>query len=277
MSSVCGICPHECHIPEGAAGRCKVRKNIGGEIICEAYGKITALALDPIEKKPLRMFHPNTMILSVGSYGCNFHCPFCQNHEIAMPAGEVRTQKITPRELAQMAVNAVPQGNIGVAYTYNEPLINYEFIRDCAEEIHAVGLKNILVTNGFISPTPLEKLLPLIDAMNIDLKSFTQDFYKKIGGELEAVKSTISLAKKHCHIEITTLVIPNENELLSNENDIEEIAKFIAALNPEIPLHISRFFPRNQLANLQPTPPESIHRLATTARKHLQNVFTGNL
>ncbi|MCL2223451.1 MAG: AmmeMemoRadiSam system radical SAM enzyme [Defluviitaleaceae bacterium] len=264
----CGICPHECDIPEGKRGICTSRKNIGGEIIPEAYGKITAIALDPIEKKPLRMFHPNAMILSVGSYGCNFHCGFCQNHEIAMPHGEINTRRITPAELAQLAREAVPQGNIGVAYTYNEPLINYEFIHDCAREIRNAGLKNILVTNGYINEKPLESLLPHIDAMNIDLKSFTPDFYKKIGGDLETVKRTIKTAHKFCHIEITTLVIPNENE-----NDIEPIAQWLSAISPDIPLHISRFFPRNKYLHHEPTPQETLCELKRTAQKYLKNVF----
>ncbi|MCL2387448.1 MAG: AmmeMemoRadiSam system radical SAM enzyme [Defluviitaleaceae bacterium] len=271
----CTICPHFCLLHEGASGKCTVRKNINGQITSQSYGKITAIALDPIEKKPLYMFHSGSAILSIGSYGCNFRCPFCQNHEIAMPQGEIRTQSITPAELLKMAQNAQRQGNIGVAYTYNEPLINYEFILDCAKEIHSAGLKNILVTNGFINPEPLKTLLPYIDAMNIDLKAFTNDFYKKIGGSsesLDVVKNTIALAQDFCHVEVTTLLIPNENE-----DDIELIAKFLSELNQDIPLHISRFFPRNEFNNREATPHETIHRAVEIASKHLKNVFAGNI
>jgi pyruvate formate lyase activating enzyme len=267
----CEICPHECTIHEGKAGRCGVHKNTSGKIISEAYGKITALALDPIEKKPLKMFHPGAAILSVGSYGCNFHCQFCQNHTIAMPRGAIRAQTITPDELVKMAQDSIPQGNIGVAFTYNEPLINYEFIMDCAQKIHAAGMKTILVTNGFINPAPLKALLPYVHAMNIDLKAFTPSFYKKIGGELEAVKNAIALAQKHCHVEVTTLVIPGDND-----RDIEPIAQFLATLNPSIPLHISRFFPQNEYANHSPTPRETIVHCAEIAQKYLKNVFIGN-
>ena len=268
----CKLCPHECFIPKGTHGICKVRKNTDGQLIAGAYGKITSLALDPIEKKPLYMFHPGSAILSVGSYGCNLHCQFCQNHEIAMPQGEVFTKNITPEELKNIAQEAMSQGNIGVAYTYNEPLINFEFIYDCARKIHEAGIKNVLVTNGFINPVPLKVLLPYIDAMNIDLKSFTSDFYTKIGGKLENVKNTIRTAQKHCHIEVTTLLIPNENE-----HDIEKVAQWLSGISIDIPLHISRFFPLNKYTNREPTPPETISAAVETARRYLKNVFAGNM
>jgi pyruvate formate lyase activating enzyme len=269
MNSIrCGICPHECLIPEGKNGICTVRTNSNGKILSEAYGKITALALDPVEKKPLRMFYQGTMILSVGSYGCNFHCGFCQNHEIAMPEGAVTTNQITPQQLVKMAQETVPQGNIGIAYTYNEPLINYEFVYDCARVIHEAGLKNVLVTNGFINEEPLKNLLPYIDAMNIDLKSFSDEFYRKIGGRLESVKRTIETAHKHCHTEVTTLVIPDENE-----DDIEPLAKWLSGISDEIPLHISRFFPRSKYSNREPTSTETVFKLKETAGKYLKNVF----
>ena len=268
----CEICPHECILSEGKTGVCTVRKNIGGKIVSDAYGKITALALDPIEKKPLHMFRPGSMILSVGSYGCNFRCPFCQNNEIAMPQSAVSYKEITPVEILQLAHETVAKGNIGVAYTYNEPLINFEFIYDCAKIVNAAGLNNIIVTNGFINPKPLEKLLPFIDAMNIDLKCFTNKMYKKIGGELEVVKNTISAAHKSCHVEVTTLVIPGENE-----NDIEQIAQWLASIDPEIPLHISRFFPNHKYADRAPTPRDTILNSMETAKKYLKNIFIGNM
>jgi pyruvate formate lyase activating enzyme len=300
----CEICPHECLIPEGKNGICKTRKNINGKISAESYGKITAIALDPIEKKPLRMFHTGKMILSVGSYGCNFRCGFCQNHEIAMPRGEINTNCITPAELTKMARETIPQGNIGVAYTYNEPLINYEYLLDCAKAVREAGLKNVLVTNGLINPQPLDALLPYIDAMNIDLKGFSEDFYTKLSGvknrpagglffergdfhrapekntssergvsyALETIKETIRRTHRHCHIEITTLIIPGENE-----SHVEPIAQWLAGISPEIPLHLSRFFPRHNYADKASTPADTVHRLTDTARKYLTYVYPGNL
>lgn len=270
----CGICPHICRIREGERGFCLARKNIGGKIVNEAYGKITALALDPIEKKPLKMFESGKMILSVGSYGCNLRCPFCQNHGIALPAAacEVSVQNITPDELVKLALDTVPQKNIGVAYTYNEPLINFEFLRDTARLISASGLKNVLVTNGYINPAPLKEIIRDFHAMNIDLKGFSQDFYGKIGGNLEIVKNNIKTALKYCHVEVTTLVIPDENE-----RDIEPIAKWLASLDENIPFHISRFFPQNLYSSRLTTPKATILQLAELAKKYLKNVFTGNI
>lgn len=268
--SRCEICPHECLLADGEAGFCGARKNAGGTVVPAAYGKITAAAVDPIEKKPLRMFFPGSDIFSIGSYGCNLRCGFCQNAEIASASGEIRAKNITPGEVVKIARET--PNNLGVAYTYNEPLINFEFVLDCAREIRAAGMKNIVVTNGFINPAPLEKLLPHIDAWNIDLKAFTPEFYKKIVGDLDTVKNTIARARENSHVEVTTLVIPGENE-----SDVEPIAKWLASLSPEIPLHISRFFPRHKYAHLAPTPRETIFRAAETARKYLNNVFCGNI
>ena len=270
----CVLCPHRCTIPKNALGFCGIRKNIDGKLYAANYGRVSALALDPIEKKPLYMFHPGKFVLSIGGFGCNFYCPFCQNCEISMEY-EIRQQEsecFSPEQIVTLAKQTVPKGNIGVAYTYNEPLIGYEFLYDCAVLVHHAGLNNVIVTNGYINQEPLEHLLPLIDAMNIDLKAFSDDFYKKLGGSLEAVKQTISLAQKHCHVEITTLIIPEENE-----EEIEELAAWIASFNPEIPLHLTRFFPRHQYADKMPTSRETIYRLSEIAKKYLNNVFVGNM
>lgn len=268
----CTLCPHMCKIKQNTHGLCTARKNTNNNLIAESYGKITSIALDPIEKKPLYMFHPNALVLSIGSYGCNFHCPFCQNHTIAMPNSSLTLNILTPEDVLEMAQKTIPQGNIGVAFTYNEPLISYEFIYDCAVLLKQVGLKTILVTNGFISPKPLQELLPLIDAMNIDLKGFTQEFYNHVGGNLSPVKETIKAAAVSCHVEITTLVIPNENE-----DHVEPIARWIASINPSIPLHLSRFFPRNKYTNRQSTPHDTMFNQAEAAKKHLKHVFLGNM
>jgi len=179
---------------------------------------------------------------------------------------------LSPREITRLAVQTVPDGNIGVAYTYNEPLIAYEFLYDCAEQVREAGLRNVIVTNGFINKEPLQALLPLIDAMNIDLKGFSESFYKRVGGALEPVMETIEIAAKQSHVEVTTLVIPGENE-----EDIEPIAKWLSSIDPDIPLHLSRFFPRYKYLDAELTPRETIVRLCDTAKKYLKNVFAGNM
>jgi len=177
-----------------------------------------------------------------------------------------------PADVARLAVQTVPDGNIGVAYTYNEPLIGYEFLRDCAVLVRDEGLNNVLVTNGCINEEPLETLLPYVDAMNIDLKGFTKDFYNRVGGDLETVKRTIATSQKHCHVEVTTLVVPGENE-----DDIVGIAEWLSSINPDIPLHLSRFFPRYRYSDRLPTPRETILRLRETARQYLSTVYAGNM
>lgn len=274
MKATCDICPRRCVLEEEQTGLCRARKNLGGIIICENYGKITSIALDPIEKKPLRLFYPGSKILSVGSYGCNLHCPFCQNSDIAAAgSGEVKTQYYSPENLIKKALELIPQGNIGIAYTYNEPLVGYEYVRDCAQVGKQSDLKTVVVTNGLISDEPFRKLLPKINAMNIDLKGFTNRFYKMIGGDLDTVKKTIVTAAKLCHIEVTTLIVPGQND---SDEEITQLSKWLSAVNPKIPLHITRFFPRWKMSNATPTPVSTINRLAGIARKSLQYVYEGN-
>lgn len=228
----------------------------------------------PSKKKPLRRFHPGSTILSVGSYGCNLRCSFCQNCDIAQSDGSKLTLgRITPKELIDTAVSLQPRGNIGVAYTYNEPLVGYEFVLDCAKLAHERGLYNVVVTNGYICEQPLMELLSYIDAMNIDLKGFTERFYLTLGGDLETVKQTITLAAKACHVEVTTLVIPGEND---SEEEMRELSKWLASVNKDIPLHISRFFPRYQMLDKPATPVDTIYKLAKIAHEHVSYVYTGN-
>lgn len=167
---VCNLCPHQCKLSEGQNGFCRARANNGGKVVSLTYGRVSALALDPIEKKPLLHYYPGSMILSVGSTGCNLHCPFCQNHQIAQDCENVEYEEISPHELVKMALALRNRGNIGLAFTYNEPLVGFEFVRDSAKLCHRNDLKTILVTNGMICDEPLTELLPDIDAMNIDLK-----------------------------------------------------------------------------------------------------------
>ena len=274
MKETCQACIHHCSLEPGQTGLCRARKNENGRIICGNYGQVTSLALDPIEKKPLRRFRPGSLILSVGSFGCNLRCPFCQNHEISM-AGEtdMQTVELSPEQLASKAAELRTRGNIGVAYTYNEPLIGYEYVRDCAALVHERGMVNVLVTNGTIEEAPWRELLPLIDAANIDLKGFTPEWYRRLDGDLETVKRTISLAAKQCHVEVTTLLIPGEND---SAEEIRELAQWLASISPEIPLHLSRFFPRYQMTDRPPTPVEQVYRLAEAAQEYLSHVYTGN-
>ncbi len=274
MKAVCTVCPHRCALEEGQTGLCRARINRDGRIVCKNYGKITSIALDPVEKKPLRRFHPGGKVLSVGSFGCNFHCPFCQNHEISMAGPEdVRTVDIPPQELVRKAAELLPYGNIGIAYTYNEPLVGFEYVRDCARLASEKGLKNVLVTNGYVSAGPLKELLPYIDAMNVDLKGFTEDFYERIGGGLATVERTIRLAAAGCHVELTTLIIPGKND---GGDEMERLSEWVASVGRDIPLHVTRFFPRWKMADREPTPVETVYRLAEIARKNLDFVYVGN-
>lgn len=274
MTAECGICPHACRIEEGHRGFCGARANRGGEIVDENYGMLTSLALDPIEKKPLRRFFPGSLVLSAGSYGCNFRCPFCQNYEISMADGEKSGAVfVSPEALAQKALELRPKGNIGLAFTYNEPLISYEYVRDCSRLNRENGMKNVVVTNGYVCEKPLRELLPLVDAMNIDLKSFSEEFYRRIGGGLEDVKRTISIAAKECHVEVTTLIVPGEND---SPGEMERLSEWLAGVGGEIPLHVTRFFPRYQMRDKEPTPAEEVYSLADVARKSLRYVYEGN-
>ena len=275
MKTVCSLCPHHCALEPGQTGLCCARVNREGKVVPAAYGRVTALALDPIEKKPLRRFYPGSWILSVGSFGCNLRCPFCQNSEISMADSTTETVQISPEELTKKALELAhrPQGNLGAAFTYNEPLIGYEYVRDCCVLLHRAGLKTVLVTNGYLCEEPLRELLPLVDAMNIDLKGFTQEYYEWLGGSLEPVKRSIALAAEQCHVEVTTLIVPGRNDA---EDEMKAEAAWLASLSPEIPLHISRFFPRYRVLNLAPTPVAAIDRLCAAAREHLRYVYPGN-
>lgn len=274
MRAVCQVCMHHCNLEPGQIGFCRARKNEEGEIICANYGRITSLALDPIEKKPLRMFYPGKMILSAGSYGCNLRCMFCQNHGISM-AGEDRAEfaYLSPADLADRAVAAKRAGNIGVAFTYNEPLVGWEYIRDTAKLVREAGMKNVLVTNGTSSLEVLDEILPFVDAMNIDLKGFREEYYQELGGSLQAVKEFIVRSSMESHVELTTLIVPGKNDSVA---DMEDEARWIADLGRQIPLHISRFFPRYQMSDAEATDVRRIYLLAETARKYLDNVFVGN-
>ena len=282
----CDVCFRHCEIAEGKTGFCRVRTCVDGKVFPVNYGKITSLALDPIEKKPLKHFYPGSLILSAGSYGCNLRCPFCQNYEISWSEAAWRFDEtaeiISPEELARTAVYYQKKGNIGIAFTYNEPLIGYEYILDTAKLIRDHGMKTVLVTNGSASLPVLEKLAPYIDAMNIDLKGFTDRYYREVlKGDRKMVMEFIARAVQVCHVELTTLIIPGEND---TENEMEELSRWISGLKDgdgtvigrEIPLHISRFFPRFMMQDRNATDVSLICHLVKTAGKNLRYVYTGN-
>lgn len=278
----CSVCFRHCHIPEGGLGFCGGRTAKNGKVEAFNYGRITSLALDPIEKKPLARFHPGSLILSAGSFGCNLRCPFCQNYEISWSDEAARfaekAESLQPEELVEIAEATKNRGNIGIAFTYNEPLIGYEFIRDTARFAKEKDLKTVIVTNGTAELLVLEELKPYIDAMNIDLKGFTDNYYTKtLGGDRQQVMAFIEAAAAICHVELTTLIVPGEND---SDEEMRELSRWVSCLKEpdgeDIPLHISRFFPRFHMQDRAATPVRTVYHLAEVARESLDYVYTGN-
>jgi len=277
----CLLCPHRCLIKEGQSSRCLSRKNIGGKLYSLNYGKVLGAALDPIEKKPLYRFYPSSYIFSVGTFGCNFDCLFCQNHSLvhSVPIEEKTEKKpnnyrdeVSPEELIG-AVLKTP--SIGIAFTYNEPTVWYEYIKDVLPLAKEKDLKTVLVTNGFIEEEPLQGILPMVDAMNIDLKSFSPQFYTKVcKGKIEPVINTIKKAASEIHLEVTCLVIEGYN---SGDDEMEALSQMLSKIRPDIPLHISAFYPAYKMRDKLPTKPETIRHLCKTAQRNLKYVYPGNI
>ena len=313
MKSTCKVCFRHCKLNNEQIGMCYGRKGSDSESkgsLPVNYGHITSIALDPIEKKPLFHFHPGTQILSVGSYGCNMKCPFCQNVSISLaddfrnkssnydyiiPKGEgvggvsegtademsekyPEYEYVSPETLTELAKKYVPYGNIGVAFTYNEPLVCYEYVRDTSKLLKQAGLCTAVVTNGSVMPWVIHEVGPYVDAMNIDLKSFSSAYYREVlKGDLDTVKESIRIALTYSHIELTTLIIPGENDSVE---EMREIADWIAGLEREfdkkIPFHISRFFPRSRYSDRSPTDISVMKRLYEIAADKLSLVYLGN-
>lgn len=265
----CLLCPKHCIIKDGERGYCTIRENINGSLYATAYNSVAAVHMDPIEKKPLYHFYPGSEILSIGTVGCNQRCLFCQNWSLV--EGEVPEPNISPVEAVETAKR---YNSIGIAYTYNEPLIWYEFVLDTSILAKNAGLKNVLVTNGEINPQPLKELLPFIDAMNIDLKSIRSGFYHEIcDGNLNTVKKTIETSYRNCHIELTNLLVTGKND---SEEDIKDLVDYVASLSPDIPLHFSRYFPQYKMDS-PPTPIDKLLLAYEIGRKKLKYVYLGNV
>lgn len=271
----CLLCPTFCLLEEGRVGACGVRRVEGGELYEANYGRLAAVQLDPVEKKPLYHYYPGRQILSLGTCGCNLHCSFCQNWTLARGEPELAEQVVSPADiLAMLERQGGPGKAFAVAYTYNEPLVWYEFVFNTARLLHEHGYRNVLVTNGYINPEPLHELLPYIDAMNIDLKAFRDSFYRKYcRGKLEPVLETIKAAAGRCHVEITCLLIPGLND---SSDEQAKLARWLAALSPDLVLHYSRYFPQYKL-DRPPTPQKDLERVRTVARQHLRYVYLGNI
>lgn len=304
----CQLCPLGCRLAEGRDGPCGSRGNRGGRMVPLEYGRLVSAAMDPIEKKPLYHFHPGAPILSIAALGCNLHCQFCQNWTISQrhdgrPGGagagrrserggehggeggggkhgggreprdrRAETGDATP---AQVVALARDQGSVGIAYTYSEPLVWFEFVRDTAALARAAGLKNVIVTNGFLNEAPLRELLPLIDAANVDLKAMDDAFYRKVcKARLEPVLGTLRLCRElGVHLEVTNLVIPGWND---GDDQLAALVDFVAGLGRGVPLHFSAYHPAYRF-EAPPTPPATLARAAALARAKLDFVYVGNV
>ena len=272
----CNLCPHSCVLKELERGNCRVRRHTDGKLITENFGVCSAVNFEPIEKKPLYHFMPGSNVLSVGSIGCNFRCNFCQNCEISQTSVDqyLSGQNYQPEDLVEMATD-YPE-DVGIAFTYNEPTVFFEFVLETAMLNHEAGLKNVMISNGFINSKPLEQLLPYIDGFNIDLKSFSDGFYSKVcHGELEPIKETLlNIKKSGNHLEITNLLIPSQNDELT---EFINMTKWIGEeLGRDTVLHLSRYFPAYK-SNIQKTSLGLLFNFSEAAKQYLDYVYLGNV
>lgn len=274
MSIKCDICFRACVLNEGQTGECGSRQNVKGENFPINYGRVTKVAIEPIEKKPFMRYMPGSMVLSYGSFGCNMKCNYCINHSISLPVNtDMFTDYLSPSQLCDLAVSYRENDNIGVAFTYNEPLISPEYIIDTAKHLKKNDMKVLVKTNGLLTDCAADEILEYIDAVNVDLKCFTEEGYKRLGGDLRSVKRFIIKANKSCHTEITTLIMPEENDF---EQEITNMAKWIANVSDEIPLVITRFIPAYKMKESPSTPPWKVLKAASVAKESLKYVYTAN-
>lgn len=271
----CYLCPHHCLLRPGQRGVCRARQNVDGVLYTLNYAQVSSYALDPTEKKPLYHFFPGSYLFSLGSLGCNLSCGFCQNWTISQ--AESPTAEVSPRRAVELTLAARRRDPrvVGLAYTYNEPSIWYEYVAETAELARREGLVNCLVTNGFIEEAPLLELLPLVDAMNVDVKAFRRDFYRRVcKGERDPVLRTVEVAHRAgCHVEVTNLLVPGYNDSAA---EIAELVDWLAGLSPDIPLHFSRYFPNYRFTE-PATPLSTLEQAAGIARTKLRYVYLGNV
>ena len=266
----CVLCPHQCIIPEGKRGRCNVRLNQDGILIAESYGFITSAGFDPMEKKPLYHFKPGQHVFSIGSKGCSFKCGFCQNSYIAF--GEPNGDLTTIDNILEIMGSR--EDNAGIAFTYNEPMVNFEFMLEMAKAAKKNGYATVCVTNGYVMPDALSELVPYMDAFNIDVKAFNDKFYHQTcRGERAPVMDNIRRIEKHCHVEVTLLLIQGEND---DPEELEAMFAWLKDINPEIPLHINRYFPHHEYTK-EATPISVMLKAETLAKKYLKYVYLGNV
>ncbi len=266
----CQLCPHYCLIPEGNSGICQGRINKNGDLYSENYGKISSIGIDPIEKKPLYHFHPAGKILSLGTFGCNFTCSFCQNWRISQERPKLK--EYSPEQIIEIALN---KDVIGIAYTYSEPLVWLEYILKVSKLASKHNLKNVIVSNGFINEEPLKELIPYLDGANIDVKSFNPGFYSKYtGGRLEPVLNSVeTLYKGEVHLELTTLLIEGVND---SETELNKLFSWVQNIDPDIPFHLSRYFPNYEMEKSR-TSTEVMKKAYNLAVNYLNFVYLGNI
>ncbi len=274
----CATCFRGCALAPGQVGVCRARGNVDGAVVPTAYGRVTSVAVDPIEKKPIARWCPGSTVLSLGGYGCNLRCPWCQNASISQVGEDgVGWREVSPEDVAALALrlNHEDPRMVGVAYTYNEPLVSWEFVHDCGKLVHEAGLSNVLVSAGCVSSQVIDAVAPLIDAANIDLKSFRPETYRMLGGDLDLAKATIVAlaATPTCHVEVTTLVVPGVND---TDEEMGELSSWLASVSPDITLHVTRFHPAWHMRDRGPTPVARVYALADVARHNLAHVYTGN-
>jgi pyruvate formate lyase activating enzyme len=267
----CGLCPNDCVIPDGGRGSCQVRANRGGVLVAENYGRVAAASLDPIEKKPLYHFHPGSLVYSLGSPGCNLHCRYCQNWRYSQ--AQEPADPLSPSEAVERALAARRRdpGVVGLCYTYTDPIIWFEYVLDTARLARQVGLVNVLKTNGYVNPEPLAELLEVADALNVDVKAFSEPFYRQVcGAGLAPVLRTVEAAvRAGRHVEVTALLVPGRND---SPAEVDALAGWLAALGESIPLHLARFFPNYRMEGA-PTSVASLESARDTARRHLRHVY----
>ncbi len=269
---VCDLCPHACVVRNGCSGRCGVRVARNGMLEAAGYGRLSSMQVDPVEKKPLYHFHPGSSIFSIGGCGCNFSCEFCQNWSISQRV-DLSAETVPPDDVVQAALRAE---SVGIAYTYNEPLVGFEYVLDCSKAARAVGLANVLVTNGYLKLEPAREILAATDALNIDIKSMDDDFYRKYCKASVAPVLDFARLATHtgCHVEITCLLVPGLNDTSA---DLEKLADWIASeLGATTPLHLSAYYPRHKM-NLPPTERAVLENAARICQQRLAYVYLGNV